>query len=1441
MSDKSISVTHILNPFVPSKRATEFVDWHENLSVKECVGDYAREVVVSINGGIVEAGDLSSRLVADGDSVVICPVPQGGGDNSKQIFRMIAMMAVVSFAGWAAGPGGLGLSGNGALFAKFGILAVGAALIDSLLPIEPGKTEDVSDSSSYGIDGAKNVSTEGISVPICYGQFRMAGNIIGMYVENSGDTQYLYMLMNAGEGPIAGISDFKINDQPSSNYQDVKTAIRLGHQSQPAISWFDDIVTPKNKSVKLSDSWAYHTTDGDINKIRVDVVFPSGLYKLIRDTGKTQVYSVSLEIEFRAAGTSDAFKPLPHDKLSSATYSTVYDYHYNEGYTIDGTEYIDESLIRNGANEIVGYVTVRLLHNGLSSTFTIQENKKSAYRLSFITIDLPSGSHEIRYRRTTPEFDNDASDTDDIISDSVTVTDINEIKTADIRYVNTALAAVRVKLTDQLSSIPNVTYINKGRIVRTINDDGSTSYKASNNPAWIALDILTNTRYGAGMSDDFIDIEMIKEWAAHCETSSLTFNGVLDVASNLWDSLKHVLVAGHAQIVVTGTRYTVAIERADTPVMMFGMGNIIKDSFSISWLPMEERANEVEVSFHDKLDDYKQRSIKVYDQESFDSGRSQNSASVTLFGIVDAQRAYDEGVMLLNMNRYIHQTVSFEAPLESIACTVGDLIYVQHDMPKWGTAGRIPTDGTSSVNHIDVDVEIPPLADGTTYKCVIHTGALLRYTGTVTNISGNNVTLSGFDGVNEVKRLKVAGLDLNVEGVFSSGPDFGVTVSDVTGIAVTNSYELFDTDAIEEVNVASVDTRATTGTHYRINFETPLSFVPSPLSNFMFGADGKVKKPFRVISIDSSHDYSRKITAIEYNESVYDANLGVVATPNYSSLLLGAEHVTITDVVEKLVYVGSMIRSAVTVNWIAPNDKLYGGADVYVGLDGAIPTFAGNVNGHTKSFTIEADDGVQVEFKVVAYDMVGSKASFETAPVKQHVVLGKTAPPSDVQNFTFKKVVGGIVLSWDAVEDIDLDGYEIRKGNSWDVGEVITKRLSGLSLFVPIDAAGTYSYVIRAMDTSGNYSAQVATVNASILTPGNVLYLDVTQNNSQITFRWPTVSYDGTLRYEIREGESWANSSLVAIVNSDTYTMTADDVGDKKYLIKAVDIVGISSLVAAYVTTSIVQLSNYNALFSSDQRALSFVGFKYKMTVQPGGELRLDNDETYGDYSFEVDLGQTYRARNTLSQAIRSVVDIGTTWATATFAWNSASANRPWLEEGNPHNTEYITFISRKLNLDPKYIEAFSFNGTTTGENGATPTASVSVSYAQGRYFNGVYNTEGTTVLDYDVSIPSEFSYSLWVNADDGATDFEILKLGDVGFVNSLTLRYNSTLNQIELVGSDSNTVVAPIVVETGERMLLAISQSATTRNLGVATADGQYVWMSGSFAPISAWSKVSL
>ena len=91
-------------------------------------------------------------------------------------------------------------------------------------------------------------------------------------------------------------------------------------------------------------------------------------------------------------------------------------------------------------------------------------------------------------------------------------------------------------------------------------------------------------------------------------------------------------------------------------------------------------------------------------------------------------------------------------------------------------------------------------------------------------------------------------------------------------------------------------------------------------------------------------------------------------------------------------------------------------------------------------------------------------------------------PPSDVTGFDVIQEGNFLRFSWDAVTDADLARYVIRKGSDWNSGQVIAERTDTTEFMYPVGEVGNVTFMIKAVDTSGNESPSPA-LDQIIITP----------------------------------------------------------------------------------------------------------------------------------------------------------------------------------------------------------------------------------------------------------------------------------------------------------------------------------------------------------------------
>jgi len=131
-------------------------------------------------------------------------------------------------------------------------------------------------------------------------------------------------------------------------------------------------------------------------------------------------------------------------------------------------------------------------------------------------------------------------------------------------------------------------------------------------------------------------------------------------------------------------------------------------------------------------------------------------------------------------------------------------------------------------------------------------------------------------------------------------------------------------------------------------------------------------------------------------------------------------------------------------------------------------------------------DGTLYDIRIRAISSIGVKSAFLSG---QHTVVGELEPPSDVEDFAVNIVGQDAHLSWSAVSDLDLAYYSINystvtSGAEWQNSVPLVQKVSrpATSITVP---ARVGSYLIKAVDKSGNFSSNEAVISTNITAIGN--------------------------------------------------------------------------------------------------------------------------------------------------------------------------------------------------------------------------------------------------------------------------------------------------------------------------------------------------------------------
>ena len=665
------------------------------------------EYTLSVNGKII---DVPEQFIPpmDADVVLVPHIAGGGSGGGKNIFRTIAMIALtmytggVASSGWAATMTG---STFGASMLALGMTLVGGMLINSLFPIDADMGIDMASSStstSYGFNDLSTYTSQGNSCPKTFGTMKTAGQLLAQHKMYDGSNQYLLMVLSGGYGELDSITDIEIDGNPISYYTSVTYETRLGTNTQPALtqvpstyadqqlnyelrmastyqvlvgynttytrcdegtpgavlhknggwwSWAIPTQTPVYESRYSDDAWRTQRLEGNASQAaEVTFVFPNGLYH-VKDDGNYEAASVTLQAQYRAVGEAGWREWLP--------------------------------------------------------SLTITENINSSFYRAYTIGGLSSGAqYEVRVRCLSKSAQDNSR-----YSTTVYWGQLTGIVYDGFQRPGKALLAIKALATDQLSgSTPNVTWKQTRSKVYVWNPDTKKyETQAATNPAWACYDILHDARpvqhpiTGAwemlvgGCKKERLDYYAFREWAAFCTSKGLTFNYIFDSAQDIWKALSVPESSGRGKVIMRGTSFSCTCDSIKKPSQLFSSRNIYMDTFKETFLSMDDRANYAEVTFINKEKNYEKDTVACYAEGYDEISTVTNPTSISLLGCNNRAEAWRDGRYILRLNQYLIRTVSFEVDVDAIACQVGDVVLVQHDLPEWGDSAHVVSAEYSSI------------------------------------------------------------------------------------------------------------------------------------------------------------------------------------------------------------------------------------------------------------------------------------------------------------------------------------------------------------------------------------------------------------------------------------------------------------------------------------------------------------------------------------------------------------------------------------------------------------------------------------------------------------------------------------------------------------------------------------------------------------------------
>lgn len=380
-------------------------------------------------------------------------------------------------------------------------------------------------------------------------------------------------------------------------------------------------------------------------------------------------------------------------------------------------------------------------------------------------------------------------------------------------------------------------------------------------------------------------------------------------------------------------------------------------------------------------------------------------------------------------------------------------------------------------------------------------------------------------------------------GRIRSATTSAIVVDDATGLPASGgTLSVILPDGT--VQSRTVGTRSGTTVPVTSNFTT----APNANSIWIWETNDLQASTWRVLGIQEQDGINYAVSAIAYNASKYayierGAALTQRDVSNLNELPAAPTNLVFS---EELYRYQDQVRAKVIAKW-----RPVLGVNEY-----SVQYRKDNGNWTTSRVqgpdfeVLDITPGV-FEFRIYSLNAAGKQS---TLPLSGSITaLGKTAPPANVANFaaTIDPNIG-VLFSWSAVSDIDVAGYEIRKGGSaWGTGDSLVTKVTATTYKLGLLEPSTATYRIKAIDTSGVYSSTAAALTVTIAAPSAVQNLTTTTADDIATLTWTAPA---TGSYAIRAYAIIYSGNTIAESNTTSFSIPITWTGARTYTIKPVDI-----------------------------------------------------------------------------------------------------------------------------------------------------------------------------------------------------------------------------------------------------------------------------------------------
>lgn len=1123
--------------------------FYDEINVGETLGSYMQRLgavpvikedyILTINGTVISFDDINCLYPKNDDLIVIRARVHGGGGDGDKVLRTVLTIAIIVASQGAAAEFLAPYIGGSMSTASAVIVVGGMLLMNALIPIKlPSSADELQPSPTYSLSGSKNRARLFEPLPIVYGVVRMyPDHGAKPYSVINGDNQVLIQVFNFGLSTIE-ITDMKIGDTDLTSYEDengnpVTAEISIG-DTGTLTSLPDNVDTITGGDLVASVGVPIEkVTSIGTTKIVIDL---SGFLFYISDTGSIDTAKLHLNIEYK--------------EISSGTWLPL------TGANPVEVKNNNRDLFRRSyeLNVAIGQYDVKLTL--LNKAFVVVKDIGECF-----WVPDPINAY------VCAEFDweYEIPFTDDKLSKTLSWDLLKSYQPDDADYSGQKRVGLEIKASGQLNGVIDAfNAMVSSSVLVWIDPDWILS--PSSNPAWQYLSLArgefdgTRRLYGAGLTDDRIDIDTIKLWGGWCNDKGLECNIVFDSKMTVINMLNTIARCGRAVTTWSSGKLGVIYDEANKPaVSVFGMSNIIKDSFSVNYIT-KNQVDEVVVAFTNPAIGYQRDVVS-----SLVPGvvSPVNTVTIELKAITSIIQAGKEANLIAAEQFYRRRIIAWESDLEGLAVQRGDVAILAHDLTKWDYSGRLIS-GNTTVLVLDREIPFTP--------AIQHYIGIKYPDGTyeirdVTLDVGNHNTITLLTPLSSSPDADVDNEPRDYIWVFADSSEPGKQIK-ITDVQPLNQYRVRITATDEEDD------------YYLSENNTYEYYVPGDFEEEIPTISGLV---LREDLVKVGTDFSSKVTANwsisgEYGGAFIRAqeedlpfyDVGKTLDRQFSFEVRYNQNVTVEVTAFNLEgYIGANSKATATILLIGkrapPNDVTNFAVEaVETGfLLSWTPVIDADLSEYEIRIGIWDNAVVLATIKADSYLYSNPPVGLNTYSIKaidtslnysvnEKTVTHEVFAPADILDLSASILSGNVLLSWSSEPtSYPIAGYEIREGIVWDGATYITKT-AATSYSIDISSSGLKSYLIKAFDIHDNYSVNAGRIDTTVIIPSAPV-MTITYDGSNAVLTWNVAV--GTFPIDYYEVSN--SSVIIAEIKTTSYSVVVTWLSED-FTVIAYDVNGIA-------------------------------------------------------------------------------------------------------------------------------------------------------------------------------------------------------------------------------------------------------------------------------------------